>query len=260
MDKELDERLRDMLAPRLDTVKMTDEADRRVLAGIHKQIKERSNMMKYPKKRMVAAIAVAILATGTITAVAAGKIVGLISVGGGSEEFHTVAELENAAANRLEGKVHIAEMLSDGSVFKEGYVQDVEGVDEGGNTVVSYPEVQVMYDSGNLISLSIVRGAAGIPEASSPNQLEETYNGIVLGAREEQYLFLPPDASPSEEDLKLEEAGKLSISYGSSEIERKSFKNVSWKKDGMKYMLSTFGNKSLDDLISMAKAYIDEAQ
>lgn len=64
----------------------------------------------------------------------------------------------------------------------------------------------------------------------------------------------------NEEDLKLEEAGKLNISYGSSETERKSFKNVSWEKDGLKYLLFTFENKSLDDLINIAKAYIDEAQ
>lgn len=260
MDKELDERLRDMLASGLDTVKMTDEADRRVLAGIHKQIKERSNIMKYPKKRMVVAIAAAILVTGTITAVAAGKIVGLVSGGNANPEVQTVAELENIAAERLGGKVHIAEMLSDGSAFNGGSVVDVKGIDEGGNTVVSYPEIQAMYGAGGAISLSIERGAAGIPEASSPNQVEETYNGVVLGAREDQYLFLPPDTTPSEEDLKLEEAGKLNISYGSSETERKSFKNVSWEKDGLKYLLFTFENKSLDDLINIAKAYIDEAQ
>lgn len=260
MSKEMDERLKGMLASGLDTVEMTDEADRRVLAGIHQQIKERSNIMKYPKKRMVVAIAAAILVTGTITAVAAGKIVGLASSGSANPEVQTVAELEKIAAERLGGKVHIAEMLSDGSAFNGGSVVDVKGVDEGGNTVVSYPEIQAMYGAGGAISLSVERGAAGIPEASSPNQVEETYNGVVLGAREDQYLFLPPDTTPSEEDLKLEEAGKLYISYGSSEIERKSFKNVSWKKDGLKYLLFTFENKSLDDLINIAKAYIDEAQ
>lgn len=260
MDKELDERLRDMLASGLDTVKMTDEADRRVLAGIHKQIKERSNMMKYPKKRMVAAIAAAILVTGTITAVAAGKIVWLESGGSVNPEVQTVAELEKIAAERVGGKVHIAEMLSDGSAFNGGSVRDVKGIDEGGNTVVTYPEVQAMYGAGGTVSLSIERSVEGIPEDTIPNQVEESYNGVVLGAREDQYLFLPPGTTPSEEDVKLEEAGKLCISYGSSEIERKSFKHVSWEKDGMKYMLITFENKSLNDLISMAKAYIDEAQ
>lgn len=260
MSKELDERLKKMLATGLDTVEMTDEADRRVLAGIHQQIKERSKIMKYPKKRMVVAIAAAILVTGTITAVAAGKIVGLHSGINKNESVHTAAELEQMAAKRLEGDIHIAEMLSDGSGFKEGFVTDVKGVDEAGNTVVTYPEVYAMYGADGEITLSIERGAAEIPDASSPDQKQETYNGIVLGASEDKYLFLPPDASPSEEDQKLEEEGKLYISYGSSETERESFKNVHWEKDGVKYLLFTFGDKDLDELFSIAKAYIDEAQ
>lgn len=259
MSRELDERLKDMLVSGLDTVEMTDEADRRVLAGIHQQIKERSNIMRYPKKRLVVAIAAAVVVTGTITAVAAGKIVGLVSGSSREGMVHSAAELEKMAEKNLDADIHIAEVLSDGSAFKEGLVTDVKGVDEEGNTMVSYPEVIAMYGADGQISLSIERGAAGIPEDTSPNQKEEEYKGIVLGGREDNYLFLPPDSTPSEEDLKLEAEGRLYISYGSSEVERKAFKNVHWEKDGVKYLLFTFGDKSLDELTEMAKAYLDAA-
>ena len=259
MSKELDERLEQMLVSGLDTVEMTDEADRRVLAGIHQQIRERSNIMRYPKKRMVVAIAAAVVVTGTITAVAAGKIVGLVSSTNRNEAIHSAVELEKMAEKSLDGNVYIAETLSDGSAFHMGFVTDVKGVDEAGNQVVSYPEVTAMYGADGQISLSIERRAAGIPKDTSPNQKEEAYQGVVLGVREDNYLFLPPDSTPSEEDLKLEAEGKLYISYGSSEIERKSFKNVYWEKDGLNYLLFTFGDKNLDELTEMAKAYLDSA-
>ena len=258
MSKELDERLKRMLVSELDTVEMTAEEDRRVLAGIHQQIRERSNIMRYPKRKLIVAIAAAVVVTGTITAVAAGKIVGLVSGSSREEMVHSAAELEVMANKSLEADIHIAEALSDGSAFKEGLVTEVKGLDEDGNTVVSYPEVYAMYGADGQISLSMERGAAGVPDDSSPNQKEEAHNGIVLGAREDNYLFLPPDSSPSEEDLKLEAEGKLYISYGSSEVERQSFKNVHWEKDGVKYLLFTFGDKNLDEMMEMAKAYLDE--
>lgn len=117
-----------------------------------------------------------------------------------------------------------------------------------------------MYGTSGRISLSVQKTNDMIPNASTPNQKEEEYNGILLGATEDQYLFLPPDVTPSEEDLKLQDEGKLYISYGSSQEERKVFRNVSWTKDGLQYLLYTYEDKSLDEMINMAKAYIDAAK
>ncbi len=260
MNREFDESLKRMLVSELDTVEMAEEEDRRVLAGIHQQIKERSNVMKFPKRKLIVAIVAAVAVTGTITAVAAGKIVGLSSGTNRNEAVYTAAEMEQLAQKHLDAKIHIAKELSDGSVFQEGNISKVKGVDETGSTVISYPRVSARYSSDGLIFLSIERLAAGIPKDTSPNLKEETYHGIVLGAREDQYLFLPPDASPGEEDRKLEAEGKLYISYGSSEVERKTFRNVHWEKDGITYLLNTFEDKSLDELFQMAKDFLDEAQ
>lgn len=260
MNRDMDAKLKERLASELDTVSMTEEADRRVLAGIHQQIEERGNIMKYPKRKMIVAIAAAIAVTGTITAIAAGKIVGLVSGTNPSEAIVSVAELEGKAEQQLGTDLYIAEALSDGSAFKEGYVMDVKGMDEAGNMVTSYPEVTAMYGTSGRISLSVQKTNDMIPNASTPNQKEEEYNGILLGATEDQYLFLPPDVTPSEEDLKLQDEGKLYISYGSSQEERKVFRNVSWTKDGLQYLLYTYEDKSLDEMINMAKAYIDAAK
>lgn len=260
MNKKLDERLREQLASEIDTVSMTEEADRRVLAGIHRQVYERSNIMRYPKRKIIVAIAAAIVVTGTITAIAAGKIVGLVSSTNRDEAIHSVAELTEKAEKELGGSLYIAEVLSNGNTFKEGYIKNVRGLDEAGNTVASYPEITVMYGENGGINLSVKKINNAIPETPGNNQIEMEYQGILLGATEDSYLFLPPDVTPSEADLKLEQEGKLYISYGSSKEEREVFRNVSWTKDGFEYLLFTFGDVSLDDMMDMAKAYIDGGQ
>lgn len=260
MNKNLDGRLKELLTSELDTVEMSEEADRRVLAGIHQQMHERRTIMRYPKKRMIVAIAAAIAVTGTITAIAAGRIAGLVSSTNRNEAILSVAELEEKAGKHLGSKVYIADTLSDGTAFTEGYIEEVNGVDEAGNQVASYPEVDVSYGEVKGINLSIHRPVAEIPEVEQQNQQEEEYQGILLGVKEDNYLFLPPDAKPSEEDQKLEAEGRLYISYGSSEEQREVFRNVSWTKDGLNYLLYTYGDKSVDELLEIAKAYIDGAQ
>ena len=87
--------------------------------------------------------------------------------------------------------------------------------------------------------------------------MEEEYRGINLQVKVEQYLFLPPNKEPSESDKALSAEGKLFIGFGSSEEERKVFKNVSWIKDDLQYKLFTYSNKSLEEMVSLAKGIVD---
>ena len=57
-------------------------------------------------------------------------------------------------------------------------------------------------------------------EPASDGDYEELYEGICLRGQEDEYLFLPPDQKPSEEDESREAAGELYISYGSVVEER----------------------------------------
>ena len=72
-----------------------------------------------------------------------------------------------------------------------------------------------------------------------------------------QYVFLPEGQEPSEEDKKLQEEGKLMISYGSDQEERKLFKSVNWSENGIDYTLFTFENVELNSMTAMAKEVID---
>ena len=55
-------------------------------------------------------------------------------------------------------------------------------------------------------------------------------------------MFLPPDYEyePTEEEKALQEAGKLNIAYGSSEVEIKTSESYYWNEDGMYYCLIGF--------------------
>lgn len=215
--------------------------------------------MKYSKKRMVAALAAmcTITVMGTVTAIAGGKITGLLSSTYRDEMVHSKAELIQLAGNQMGTTPKLVDAFSNGLSFNEGSVTMVKGVDENQNPLITYPEIYAAYGDDNRVSLYIHEHQDMIPQETSAVKKQDIYQDITLKACEDNYLFLPPDAKPSVEDSKLEEEGKLMISYGSDKEERMIFRNVSWSENGMEYLISSFDGLSCDDLIGMAKEVID---
>lgn len=87
---------------------------------------------------------------------AAGKI-GWASHSDRNEDILTISKLEETASDRLEANLVIPESLMDGSAFANGQVNEIQGVDEKQNVMVTYPEVYVMYgeEGDGSITLSI---------------------------------------------------------------------------------------------------------
>lgn len=255
-----DDRLKQRIKAELDAVGLSEEENSKCLTEIHNQIKERRIGMKFSKKKMVvlltAALTVAVM--GTVTAVAAGKITGLISSSSKEDAVYSVAELAEKAKGTIGTAPKIPESFTNGLQFKSGGITSVSGVDDNMNPVSSYSEMSARYgDNGNVV-LSAHLYSDLIPEEAKAPQRQEVHQGITIEANEDQYLFLPPDAEPSAEDLKLEEEGRLYISYGSQEEERQVFRSVKWVENDMVYLLFNFDDMELDQLISMAKEVIDQ--
>ncbi|KEZ88540.1 hypothetical protein IO98_17850 [Lacrimispora celerecrescens] len=259
MDNLGDDRLKQIIKSELDQIKPDAHAENRCLREIHKKIEMRSRIMKFNKKRMVAALAAVCTITvmGTVTAIAGGKITGLFSSTSRDEMVHSKAELIQLAERQMGTTPKIVDTFSNGISFNEGSITKVEGRDENQNPLITYPELYAGYGENNRVGLDIHENQDMIPQGSSTVIKHEVYQDITLEAHEDDYLFLPPDAKPSEEDSKLEEEGKLMISYGSSEEERKVYRYVNWSENGMKYTLSSSDDLSCDDLIGMAKEVID---
>lgn len=252
-DKE--ERLKRQFQADMDRIPFTELQQQESLRQIRQAVRERRTNMRFHGKRMVIAVAAAMMAAGTITAVAAGKIAGLYSSTDLTKAVHSVTELQQQAASALGHSPELPETLADGTAFDEGQIIEVKGLDDGMNQVASYQELTAQYGDVNLSvmrteDLTMMEGGA-----EQAVDYQETVGDIHFTGTEDPYLFLPPDARPSAEDEALEKAGELYISYGSEKEERTVYRNVVWEKDGLRYTLFTEREMTLPELGELAKAY-----
>lgn len=252
MGEKWERQLKQELERGLDKISWDKVQEKEILEGIHEGLHQRREHMKFSKKRMIPVFATAVLLVGSITAAAAGKITFLTSSVDTRDAISSVQELEKEAKKKIDGDIKLVETLSDGSAYGDGFLMEMEEQDAEGNILASYPEVNARYGD---IMLSIIKGYAS-EEERMPDK-EEEYQGYRIVAYQDAYLFLPEEGNESEEDLKLEAEGKLFISYGSSEEERKEYKYISWKDGELEYSLSTFSDKTLEEMMEMAKQYID---
>lgn len=238
-----------------ENIRLSEEGKKRMSDSIHQEIeKRRTSMRKLSGKKVIAAVAlVAALAAGT--AVGAGRIATLRS-----GILVNQKEYQNAQAvmdsSKFGGLAKAVQVFEDGTKFQAGYDSDVTAEDAQGNAVGTYPSIMIMYSKD--LFLDISRPLDGVGGGSYPAVLTETYNEIPVKVTSMEYLFLPPDAAPSEEDQKKKEAGELEISYGSQTEERKTFLSASWEEDGLTYLLSTFNNEhSAEEMLKKAKEIIN---
>lgn len=250
-----DEKLKEALMQMADEIRMPDCRQCRMLEDIHEQIQERSRIMrKITGKRIVLAAAVmAVLAGGM--AIGAGKIASLSS-------HHYMDQVDFYSAEEvmkntdLGSTAKAVDTFADGTKFRKAYRIDVDAKDSGGTIVGSYPEINIVYDHN--LNLDILKPLGGMEENSYPVILEEEYNGIPIQIKQMEYLFLPPDAQPSEEDQKRKEEGTLEISYGTDKEERTVFLSASWEEEGLTYLLFTMeGGHDKEELMQKAKEIIN---
>ena len=255
----MDDRLKQVIKAELDRIQPDARAENRCLGEIHKKIEMRSRIMRFNKKKMVAALAAmcTITVLGTVTAIAGGKITSLMSSSSRNEIVHSKNELIRLAESQMGTVPKLVDGFSNGLAFNEGSMTMVKGMDENQNLLIAYPELYAGYGENNRASLDIYQHQDMVLQESSAAIKQEVYKDITLEAHEDNYLFLPPDVKPSAEDSKLEEEGKLMISYGSDKEERKVYRYVNWNENGMEYSLSSFDDLSCDDLIVMAREVVD---
>ncbi|HIQ73041.1 MAG TPA: hypothetical protein IAA51_01285 [Candidatus Cottocaccamicrobium excrementipullorum] len=257
MKDEWEKKLKKAIEYQVSAVSFSEEDSRRILEKVHDNVGERKKMMNGSKKRIVIAAAAMVAAAGSITAIGAGRIAFLSSSTYRDQAIRDFDQLKAEGEKALGQIPKLKESLGGGQTFSEGYVSQVNAMDDSGNLVGTYPEVSIIYDGTAEINMSVSKPLEGAENGVQAHQVTETYQGIVLEGDEVDYLFLPPDATPSAEDQKLEEEGKLMISYGTDQEERKVFKNVSWEEDGLHYLLLTDQDVTLSQLMDMAGEIID---
>lgn len=252
-----DEALRQSVQEGMQGISWTRQQEEDRLQEIHRAMEERSRTMKLRGKKMVLAVAAALAVTGSITAVAAGKITGYYSSTNLDEAIDSPEELQAQGRKQLGNSLIVAGQLGDGSAFNRGFIHDVEGRDETGAVMLTYPTVWMDYGE---VSVDVMRVQDVQEEGGKEPDYQETYQGVLLEGTADPYLFLPPDEKPTAEEEALEAAGELYISYGSSQREEMVYKGISWEKDGLHYLMMTSGDRSLEELAGLAKGYLDLAE
>lgn len=255
-----DEIIRNSIKDTAENISILEPDSERLLSDILNKTEERSKIMRFGKGKKLALAFAAVFVVGGITAIAGGRIAMLSSSTYVNEAVTNADALINEAAGKLGTEPVIKEELSDGTKFVRGFLSEVNMADDSGNDMGAYPEVTVDYSGANgeqlFLSISKVPEELKLQQQAENGEktADEIYDGTEFRSAEYNYLFLPPSAEPSEEDLELEAAGDLVISYGSDEEERKVFKDVSWEKDGLQYLLSTYdeGTDS-SELLELAK-------
>ncbi len=257
MNSSWEDKIKTQLAEEIHAVDFSKETQDRILNRVHGQIRKRRIGMKMNRKYTGVILAAALVVIGGITAIGAGKIAFTSGGHAVDEEVENLAELSEMAKEKLGGSVRIPENLAEGITFSSGVVNDTDAWDEEYQKLGSFPKAIAFYKDGNgkSYTLTISKPLEGIQEYAGI--VTQTYQGMELSSKVDQYLFLPPDQKPSEEERQLEAEGKLFISYGSDEAEHETFTSVSWNEGSFVYLLSTFENAEVSEMMEWAKTVID---
>ena len=237
---------------------LTRDKENAILDSVHHSIDERRKNMKFSghRKIKIAAAAAAIAVLGVGTAFASGKMAFLSSsVSTDQVDYRNAREVRDS--EKLYGKAKAVDQFSNGAEFARGYNVDVSVQDENGVEIGTYPSISIDYSGDYFLDISDpVEGAAGLEQ---PAEISEEWDGVLIEVTSMDYLFLPPDQEPEEADRKLQEEGKLEISYGTDQPERKTTVGAYWEEDGLTYFLMTMKEgASPEELLEMAKEIVSQ--
>ncbi len=164
------------------------------------------------------------------------------------------------AAERLVGDVgfgpELPEEFANGYAFDEGRIMDSENFDENGQSIEKYKGLSVGYAlDGDGIELHI---NAAKTNAAPDGDLVGEYGGCKLYYYSYMNKFVPGSYELTEQDIADRDSGKYVFSFGSSEVEVKEIKGLSWDDGGERFSLTGIDTPlTAEDMASMAHELID---
>ena len=209
-------------------------------------------IMKFQKRKVALAAAV-IVAIGSITCYATGKMTGLMV---GSSHLTEVSEYSglDTAEEKAGFETGMPETFSNGYAFKNVNTGDGQAVEAEGNGIpgTQYTDIFMTYEKDESAE------EAGDAEAKTPEAAEiREIGGITVSYYETTMKVVPPDYELTEQDKKDMENSNFTISYGSDQVYVQKVRSVDWKADGKAYnFLDMEGTVDAETLFSMAQDVI----
>ena len=236
----------------------------RLLQSDNKGSEREDHIMKKWTLPKVAVVVAACLAISGGAVFAAGQIVST-STGSSILDY----KYDHDDANLINSKAGIEAIMPDefstGYVFDKAAVLNVDGKDTDGNTVSTWPEINVVYvnPANEKLSLSIEDSiySSGI-DYENATAIQEI-DGIQVVYNLDEYVFLPPSTAENglapEVQERLDYDPHFYVSIGSTEEEHSYHSGVTFIKDGIYYHL--FGmdtDLTAVDFFSMATDIIGQ--
>ena len=254
--KEIENKIKQALKEEAEKVSAFENTEK-AKENIMRNIKKEEIYMKKTNFKKTVIIAAAICVIGSITAIGGGLFGSITSHSSHLDEitdFSKVAELTEKADLNMK----YIENFSNGYSFSYAVPQYSSYDDnETGKTSEEWTDVSMTYKKDNSNDIYFEATTHNLGDTSSDDTAE--CDGITLNYTKQQYLFVPPDYEPTEEEKTLQNEGKLEISYGSDKKEYKTYEYLSWQDGGIYYSLSAFDALiGKDELTGMAKEIIEK--
>lgn len=247
----LEKKIKETLEKKAEAVRVNGLASQRFRAAVYERIEEEADMKhRNWKKTILAAAAICVL--GSMTAIAVARPAFLT---GSSSMAEAVYDYETARSMQegYDGSVKTVEEFSNGYQFRYAVPEYGSSQDENYQTLDTETTMNFIYGKEGLPDVTLFNSRLSAPSESADETMV-LEDGTELRYSRLANKFVPPDYEPTEEEVKLQEEGKLNIGYGSDEIQETVSVHVSWSQDGVTYSLLTFNeNMGAEEMFQMAK-------
>lgn len=253
-----DEQVRGALKEKAGEIKVSQGEMEQACRKIHRRIEEETGMRKTWSWKKVLVTAAAVCVVGSVTAIAAGRIVGVESHSSWKEAVNKYADAQKMG-EEMDLVLPVPETFSNGYTFQSALPVHASGQDEEGNSVKEWTGMDLIYQKEGQPNMNINVEQAQEAEGYAAGDENFDYNGIQLSYSKEHYRFVPPDYQVSEEEQAQMDAGELVISYGSPEVEDSEIQSLNWQTDGISYGLMIFDSTITPaELVQMAEEMIEQ--
>ncbi len=255
-----DRMLKSVLDSQADHVRMSPGLEYRIRQTVYEIGKEKTKMKNGRKRKFAVALA-AVCLLGSITAVAAGTVVGYHSHSRSDEQqIHSLADVKTVAET-VGYPLKAVETFASGYTLKGGHITDTEAVDSENNVVDAYKEVMFDYEKDGIQVILVEQPMADYKkeDPDHPNQTQIECGDITLTYREDPYKFVPPDYEPTDEEKAAMEAKELYISYGTDKVEETTYHFLTWNQGDVMYTFMCYDEDApgAEELTGMAKELIE---
>lgn len=250
-DEKLDQILRQTLSPEIPDERLNRNLKRKMETA--KAAEREGTMKRFNMKKAFILAAACCLLVGTVGVASSGKITSLVS-GFYHKEFKSFEQLSEAETS-AGFSIKAVESFQNGYTFSNMCVSDTKGLDEDGNTLEHYKEINIQYKKLGGDDLNFYAMPASFAHDQERRAADQTVsiNGIEVKYYVDTYKWVPAGYECTEQDEENMKRDDYYISEGADEISENKVTSAVWIQDGVRYsILNIHGATAANVLFEMA--------